>query len=80
MRLVLTDPTRGNHVLDIIVTTFNDMLVEADVTTPLHSVEGVKNDHRCVHAKFRMPRVPTYDLHEYSYYRETEEGTLAFGE
>ena len=41
---------------------------------------GADGDHRLVFARLRMPRVPQYDVEEYSYFRKTPEGDEKFGE
>ena len=64
----LTDPTRGRHVLDLVVTNFNDLLEEAGVTDPMENDEGKASNHRVVHTEFHMPRVRSFKVHEY-YYR-----------
>ena len=79
MKPILTDPTRGRHVLDLVITNFNEALIEAGVTDPIENKDGVKTDHTTVVASFRIPRVPTYKVRQYSYYRQTEEGSLKFG-
>ena len=80
MKPIITDPTRGRHVLDLVITNFNDMLVDAGVTDPIENKEGTRSDHKTVIASFRIPRVPTYEVREYSYYRQTEEGAIKFGD
>ena len=80
LKPVLTDPTRGRHVLDIVVTSFNEYLEIAGVTDPIANDAGTETDHKTVYATFKMPRVPKYAVREYSYYRESEEGILAFGD
>ena len=59
---------------------FNGLLLKAGVTDPIQSSDGVESDHKVVHASFQMPRVPDYSMHEYSYYRESEGGRIAFGD
>ena len=73
---VLTGPTRNDAVLDIIATNFNKSLVDAGTTDPLQAdTIGAPGDHRTVFATFRMPRVPQYEIEQYSYYRIDEKGT-----
>ena len=45
MKPVITDPTRGRHVLDIIMTNMTDLLKLAGVTDPICNGEGVRSDH-----------------------------------
>ena len=47
-------------VLDIVATNFNGELLEARVTAPIHSEDGVESDHKTVYARMKMPRVPNY--------------------
>ena len=77
---MITDPTRGNNVLDIMCTSFNDMLLEAGVTVPIYNNLGTESDHKVVYAAFKMPRVPDYTVETYSYYKESEDGVLKFGD
>ena len=60
LKPVLTDPTRGRHVLDIVVTSFNEYLEIAGVTDPIANDAGTETDHKTVYATFKMPRVPKY--------------------
>ena len=76
---IVTGPTRGDSVLDIIATNMNDQLKEAGTTTAIKSEEGVYSDHLTVFATFRMPRVPDYRVEQYSYFHYTQEGNKRFG-
>ena len=77
---ILTAPTRGTNILDIIATNFNDILVDSGVTEPIQSETGVPSDHLTVYASFKMSRVPDYRVEEYSYYQVNEEGSRKFGQ
>ena len=63
---ILTEPTRGTSVLDIIATNFNDLVVDSGVTEPIQSEAGVPSDHLTGYASFKMSRVPDYRVEEYS--------------
>ena len=78
MKIIPTPPTRGTNVLDIIITSFNDILIDSGVTDPIECMEGMKSDHKTVFAKFRMPRVPSYEIQDYEYYHITQEACQAF--
>ena len=80
MRPVITDPTRGWNVLDLVITNLYNLLLEAGVTDPSESEDGVESIHKTVFANFKFPSVSTYEVHEYYYFRQTEEGNLKFEE
>ena len=75
---VITPPTRGTAILDIIATNMTSSVIEAGVTEPVHTQEGTKSDHKTVYATFRMPRVPNYELHKYSYIRKNAASLAAY--
>ena len=75
-----TQATRGSAVLDILGSNMNDSLIDSGVTEAIVTEEGVETDHLTVFATFRMQRVPSYSIEEYSYRHLTEEGHLKFGE
>ena len=78
MKIVGTPPTRGRQVLDIIQTSFNELLIDSGVVDPIECVEGIRSDHKTVFAKFRMPRVPSYDTQSYEYFHVTGEACKKF--
>ena len=78
IKQIATPPTRGTNVLDIIMSSFNHSLIDCGVTSPIACVEGVETDHKTVFAKFRMPRVPSYEVQEYEYYHITEKACAKF--
>ena len=51
---IATPPARGNQVLDIIMSSFNNQLVDSGVTAPIEDLDGVQTDHKTVHAQFRI--------------------------
>ena len=75
---VKTPPTRGTATLDIISSNMGNQLLEAGITAPISTREGVESDHRTVYASFRMPRVPSYKITKYTYVRKNEEGLAKF--
>ena len=77
---VLTEPTRGNVVLDILASNFNESLTDSGVTESISNADGVRMDHLTVFASYRMPCVPSYSIQEYTYRHLTEEGHLRFGD
>ena len=78
---IVTPPTRGHNVLDIIATNFGDLVVDSGVCAPIRTdQEGIESDHLVVHAKVRMPRVPQYEVESYQYHRFDEQGRKKFGE
>ena len=68
IKSISTGPTRGDATLDIIGTNMNDTLVDSGVTAAIESDAGSVTDHMTVFSQFRMPRVPSYTVEEYSYY------------
>lgn len=74
IKAIQTGPTRGNAVLDILATSFNDSLTDSGVVAAIRNEDGTETDHKTVFASFRMPRVPDYSIEEYSYLHLTEEG------
>ena len=79
IKTVTTGPTRGNAILDLIATDFNDQLLDAGTTDLIYNQNEVKTDHKTVFSCHRMPRVPSYDIEEYSYYHITQQGDKEFG-
>ena len=75
---IRTGPTRGNAVLDILSTNFNDSLTDSGVVAAICNEDGVETDHGTVYASFRMPRVPSYSIEQYTYNHITEEGHNKF--
>ena len=76
-----TGPTRGTAVLDIIACNCTDLLIDNGTLDPLEADWlGDDSDHKLVFARIRMPRVPQYEIEEYSYFRKTPEGNEKFGE
>ena len=71
---VTTGPTRGTSILDIVATNFNRDLGKSGTTQPIKSVNEIPTDHLTVYAFFKMSRVPSYRIEEYSYYQQTEQG------
>ena len=71
---IQTGPTRGDAVLDILSSNFNESLTDSGVVAAIHNEEGTETDHGTVYASFRMPRVPSYSIEQYSYRHITEEG------
>ena len=67
---VITGPTRGDAVLDIIMSNFNELLVDSGVAPPILSDDGTATDHNTVFTTFRIQRVPSYSIQEYSYQRK----------
>ena len=62
---LLTGPTRGTNILDILATNFNDLLDENGVTEPIVSEVGIPTDYLTVFASFKMSRVPQYRIQEF---------------
>ena len=77
---IKTGPTRNNAVLDILGTNFNELLLDSGTVDPIWSQEGVESDHRTLFNKFRMPRVPSYTVQNYSYFHQTEESHKKMGQ
>ena len=46
---------------------------------PIWSEDNICTDHLTVHASFRMPKVPSYSIEEYSYRHLCEESHVHFG-
>ena len=74
--------TRGDNVLDQLFYNFTDALVDSGVVEPIEgdADDGVPSDHGVVHAAFRMPRVPQYQVQQYEYYHNSLEEQLRFGD
>ena len=75
---IRTPPTRGQAVLDIILTSFNNQIVNSGTAAPIECVEGTPSGHLTVYAKFRMPRVGSYAIQDYTYLHVTDKGKEAF--
>ena len=75
---ILTGPTKGNSVLDIMSSNFNNLLTDTGATSPISNDDNTSTNHLTVFAQFRM-RVPSYEVTSYSYYHITEEGNEKFG-
>ena len=78
IRPVTTSQTRGDSTLDIVLTNFNDELMDAYTVDPIFNTEGTESDHRPILTKHRMPKVPAYQIQEYSYHHLSTEGDLKF--
>ena len=79
MKAISTEATREGAVLDILLTNFNDLIVDKGTAMPIENDDGVPTDHMTVFSTFRIPRVPTYSIQEYSYNYISDEGVNAFG-
>ena len=79
IRPISTGPTRGDATLDVLLTNFNDSLVDAGTTSSIFNETGVETDHKTVFTVHRMPRVPSYEIQNYSYYHIEGEGDKKFG-
>ena len=80
---ILTGPTQGQTVLDIVGTSFNPLLLEAAVIDPIMINDpnlGADADHSIVCTKFRRARVPQYKVESYSYCRLTEDRNAKLAE
>ena len=80
LKPVETKPTRGQLVLDIISTNMKDMVVDKGTADPIENQAEIATGHRTVFMTLRMPRVPSYNVTEFTYYHYTEAGNKAFGE
>ena len=80
MKIVRTGPTRDGVTLDLQLSNFNSLLTNQGMTSPIANELGTETDHLTVHASFRMPRVPSYEIQDYSYYHITDQGDMKFGE
>ena len=76
---VLTEPTRGAAILDIIGSNMNDTVIDQGVTAAIRSDEGVESDHWTVFVQFRMPRVPSYNIESYTYLHMDSDSHETFG-
>ena len=79
IKAIHTSPTRGRAVLDILSSNYNDSLVDSSVVEPICTEKEIQTDHMTVFACFRMPRVPSYNIEQYSYRHLTAEGHDKFG-
>ena len=79
IRAIHTGPTRGPLTLDIIASNTNDHLIDAGTTDPIYNENNVPTDHLSVYCRHRMPRVPSYEIQQYSYFHLDEAGDLKFG-
>ena len=80
---VLTPPTRGDDVLDIIFTNMHHAIVETEVTPPLlpdMGRPGRPSDHNVIVVKYLLPRNRKFKWFRYSYRKYTLEGDAAFGD
>ena len=75
---VITPPTRGTAVLDIIATNMTPNVIEAGVTEPVNAQDGTKSDHKTVSVRFKMSRVPNYKLDKYTYIRKNSASLSEF--
>ena len=80
IKIIQTEGTRGDAVLDIMASNFNDTITDSGITEPIWSRDGVRTDHNTVFVSFRMPRVPSYTIEKYSYKHLTEEGHNKFAQ
>ena len=78
IKIIPAGPTRNGSTLDILASNFNCQLIDQGTVDPISSDAGVESDHRTVFASFRMPRVPSYRVEEYSYNHISEEGDRRF--
>ena len=68
MKTIMTGPTRGNNVLDLLITNFDERIQDKHVVPiPLETEEGGASDHRPVAAVARLPHVtpPQNSTHTY---------------
>ena len=79
VKTIIMGPTRQAAVLDVQLSNMNELLVDQGTNSPITSSQGVDTDHLTVYATFRMPRVPSYEIQDYSYFRYTDEGDELFG-
>ena len=73
-----TGPTRGRNLLDIIATCLHLDVTDCGVTDPITSSKGTPSDHGLVYCSVRMPRVPSYVIEKYEYFRVDNEGKSRF--
>ena len=78
IRPVPTGPTRGDATLDIVLTNFNDSILDNCTVDSVSNAEGVAADHLAVFTSHRMPRVPSYEVEQYSYFHTNQEGDRKF--
>ena len=57
---IVTTPTRGSSVLDVLFSNIGECLTEKLVLPPLQTDAGAPSDHRCVYAEFKMPDCRPY--------------------
>lgn len=79
VRQIITGPTRADATLDIIATNFNDSLEDSGLLDPVFNLDDIESDHKTVFAKHRMPKVPSYDVQDYSYFHLDKAGDERFG-
>ena len=75
---IQTPPTRGRNVLDVMLTSFNDAVLDSGVTDAIKCTDGIELDHKTVFAVMRMQRVPSYEIEQYEYYHVDQKGRDAF--
>ena len=80
LKIVSTGATRDGAALDLVLSNFNHSVIDAGTVDPIRSDTGASSDHRTVFVSFRMPRVPSYDIEQYSYYHLTDAGHSKFGQ
>ena len=71
--------TRGSVSLDIIGSNTNDILVDNGTVEPICNEDGIRSDHQTVFSSFRMPRVPSYTIENYTYRHLSEASHHKFG-
>ena len=59
---VVTPPTRGASVLDVLYTNIGGQLVEKLVLPPLQANGGALSNHKCVYTEFKLPDCRSYTL------------------
>ena len=80
IQLVQTPPTRDNNTLDLVFTNFSEYVTESGVTEAICSQTGTGTDHLTVFVNAQIPRVPQYQVEEYTYLKQTDEGDSKLAE
>ena len=78
IRVVKTEPTRKNKVLDMILTNFDDYIENRNVCFPIEGDEGQVSDHKTVIIEAKLPRQKAFKWEIHEFLRLTKAGKDRF--
>ena len=77
---IVTPPTRGNNVLDVVFCNFSDAVENVEVLGPLQGNNGVFSDHKCVSVNASFPPTREFSWEVKWVRKKTNEGMRGFAE